>query len=451
MKTDLLAEMRNGTPLSLKQQIHLIVQLSIPAILAQLSSIIMSYIDTSMVGRLATEDSAAIGLVASSTWLIGGLSFAAAMGFTVQTSQLIGAGKEKEARNLLKLSTIFVLAFSLIIALVTSLISPHLPHWLGGDESVVKNAFIYFFIFALSFPIIQINDLASGMLQAAGEMKIPATMQVVMAVLNVILNYILIFKMGMGVAGAALGTLIARFITASLLLLHLLFKSKALRLKKNEPIIYSPEYIRKAVKIGLPVAFEQIVMSSGQVAFTVIVAPLGNIALSANSFAITAESLCYMPAHGLGAAASTLTGQSYGAGRFNLTKRLSWLTTLIGMAMMIVTGLMLFVFSHEMISFLSPNPAIQELGSKILKIEAFSEPFFGASLVASGALRGIGDTFVPSLYKFGAMWLVRIPLAIILSSSFGLEGIWFAMSFELFVRGSLFLLRLWQVGKKLGR
>ncbi len=451
MKTDLLAEMRNGTPLSLKKQIHLIIQLSIPAILAQLSYIMMSYIDTSMVGQLATEDSAAIGLVSSSTWLIGGLSFAAAMGFTVQLSQLIGSGKEKEARNLLKISMIFVLAFSLIIALATSIISPYLPHWLGSDETVSKKAFVYFFIFAISFPIIQLNDLAAGMLQAAGEMKIPAIMQVVMAILNVILNYVLIFRMELGVTGAALGTLIARFVTATLLILHLLFKSKSLRLRKNERLSYSPEYLRKAVKIGLPVAFEQLVMSSGQVAFTKIVAPLGNVALSANSFAITAESVCYMPAHGLGAAASTLTGQSFGARRFDLTKRLSWLTTLLGIILMIVTGVMLFVFSHEMISFLSPNPAIQELGSKILKIEAFSEPFYGASLVASGALRGIGDTFIPSLYKFGAMWFVRIPLAIILASPFGLEGIWFAMSFELFVRGSLFLLRLWQVGKKLGR
>ena len=80
--------------------------------------------------------------------------------------------------------------------------------------------------------------------------------------------------------------------------------------------------------------------------------------------------------------------------------------------------------------------------AKILMIEAFSEPFYGASLVASGAMRGTGDTFVPSVFKFVSMWCVRIPLAIFLRSRYGLAGVWAAMSFELFVRGVLFLIRL---------
>lgn len=446
MKTDLLSKLRDGEQLSLKQQIVLILQLSIPAILAQLSSIVMSYIDASMVGRLGASDSASIGLVASSTWLICGFCFAASMGFTVQTAHLIGAKEEAEARNLLKNALVVTILFSLALMFLCWGTSSKVPAWLGATEDIFDGARIYFLIFCFSIPVVQLNNVAAGMLQCSGEMKIPSLLQILMAVLNIFLNYLFIFVFKYGVMGAALATLLARGIVTILLLLFLLIKSPALHFRKNEKSYFKLSYCKKAVKIGIPVAFEQIIMSGGQVAFTAIVAPLGKIPLAANSFAITAESLCYMPAYGLGAAATTLAGQSYGAKRYDLTYKLGWLTTGLGVVMMIITGGLMFIFAPQMIGFLSPDEKIRKLGAKILRIEAFSEPFYGSSLVANGALRGTGDTFVPSVYKFVTMWLIRIPLAIFLRSRYGLEGIWFAMSFELCIRGILFLIRL--AGKK---
>lgn len=444
---DLLLKMRSGENLSLKEQIFLIVKLSIPAILAQISSIIMSFIDASMVGRLGPADSASIGLVASSTWFVAGLCFASAMGFTVQAAQLIGGNKEAEARNLVKISFILCILWSILVMEICGFFSGELPKFLGKIDStdeIYENARIYFLVFCFSVPIIQLNNLATGLLQAAGEMKIPSFMQILMAVLNIFFNYVSIFILKMGVFGAALSTLLSRGITTLILLIFLFFRSPILKLvgRKNEKIFFQKKYLSNALKIGLPVAFEQVIMSGGQVAFTKIVAPLGKISLAANSFAITAESICYMPAYGLGAAATTLAGQCYGAGRKELTYRLGWLTTIIGLGMMFVMGALLFIFAPEMIGFLSPDEEIRRLGARILRIESFSEMFYGSSLVANGALRGTGDTFIPSLYKFFSMWLVRIPLALFLRSRFGLEGVWFAMSFELCVRGILFLIRL---------
>ena len=442
MKTDYLARLRNGEQLSLKQQLLLIFQLSLPAILAQLSSIVMSYIDASMAGRLGAADSASIGLVASSTWLIAGFCFSLSMGYTVQTAHLLGAKRDGEARNLLKNSILVNLVYSLLITVIFSLVSGRVPIWLGATEEIYENARIYFLIFALSVPIIQFHNLAAGMLQSSGEMKISSVLQILMAILNVGFNYLFIFVLNLGVLGAAVGTLISRAIITLLLMIFLFTRSPSLRLKKGEKFVFKVEYTKKAVKIGLPVAFEQLIMSGGQVAFTKIVAPLGKIPLAANSFAITAESLCYMPAYGLGAAATTLAGQSYGAKRYDLTYRLGHLTTGIGIVLMFLAGGLMFIFAPEMIGFLSPDAEIKRLGAKVLRIEAFSEPFYGSSLVANGALRGTGDTLIPSIYKFVTMWLIRIPLAIFLRTRYGLEGIWFAMSFELCVRGILFLIRL---------
>ncbi len=173
-----------------------------------------------------------------------------------------------------------------------------------------------------------------------------------------------------------------------------------------------------------------------------IVSPLGKIAIAANSFGITAESLCYMPAYGISVAATTLTGQSYGAKRYDMIQKLSSLTTVIGFILMIFAGGLMFIFAPEMIGFLSPDAQIRELGARILRIESFSEPFYGSSMIIAGALRGVGDTLVPSLLNFFSMWAIRIPLAFLLRKNFGLEGIWFAMSFELTVLGILFIIRL---------
>lgn len=446
MKQDLLAEMRLGRQLSLKKQLFLILQLSVPAVLAQLSSIIMSYIDAAMVGQLGAEDSASIGLVASSTWLVCGLCFAAATGFNVQVAHLVGANNFKKARNLLKNSIVHTGIFSIFVTVICLFISPYVPFWLGGSEEISHNAWVYFFVFALSLPIIQMNNLAAGMLQCSGEMKIPSALQILMAVLNVFLNYFFIFVLKFGVFGAALATLIARGITTILLLYFLLFKSEILKFRKDEKIYFEKTYLTEAWKIGLPVAFEQIIMSGGQVAFTRIVAPLGKIQLAANSFAITAESICYMPAYGLAAASTTLCGQAFGGNQKELTYRLGWLTSFLGIIIMVIAGALMFVFAPQMIGFLSPDEKIRKIGARILRIEAFSEPFYGGSIVVTGALRGTGDTFVPSCMKFFSMWLVRIPLAIFLRGKFGLEGVWFAMSFELCVRGIIFFIRL--SGKK---
>ena len=175
---------------------------------------------------------------------------------------------------------------------------------------------------------------------------------------------------------------------------------------------------------------------------TGIVAPLGSVALAANSFAVTAESLCYMPGYGIGEAAATLVGQSTGAGRKNLVHHFSRMTAWTGIGVMTVTGILMYFLAPLMMLSLSPDPAVQALGTKVLRIEVFAEPMYAASIVASGALRGAGDTMIPSILNFISLWFVRIPLSWILAKPFGLTGVWIAMCLELICRGILMMIRL---------
>lgn len=453
----LLEWLREGKELSMRQQLLLIVHLSIPAIFAQISSIIMEYIDASMVGRLGANASASIGLVASSTWLLGGLTSAYNTGFSVQIAHRIGAGDGKGARRIMKQGLITALLYSLILLSVGAGISRELPRWLGGDSSICREAFHYFLVYSLALPIMQMNLAAGAMLQSSGNMRLPSILHVLMCFLDILFNLVLIFPsrnvlwmgyqmyipgMGLGVLGAALGTALAQLVIMICMMYFLLFRSPALHLRKEEKLQFYRKDIQKAICISVPVAVEQFIMSGAQIMSTRIVAPLGMIAIAANSFSITAESLCYMPGYGIGSAATTLIGQSVGAGRHDLTKRLGWIATCFGMLVMAVSGACMYLLAPWMISILSPDEAIRQLGASVLRIEAFAEPMYAASIVASGVFRGAGDTLIPSCLNFCSMWLVRLPLAALLAPKFGLRGVWIAMCIELCIRGVLFLLRL---------
>lgn len=439
----LLASIREGKAMTQKEKLNLIVGLSIPSILAQVSNVLMFYIDASMVGKLGAEASASIGLVEAATWLFGGICSAASIGFSVQVAHFIGANDFVKARQVLRHGLVATLLVSIVVSVIASSISGQLPVWLGGGADIQRDASLYFLIYALTVPFLQLMILSSGMLKCAGNMHLPSIMSVVMCVLDVIFNYCFIYVMGLGVPGAALGTALAILVTALVLAWYALRRSKilALHLDKDK-FVWMWDYIRNAFKIGSPIAVQYLLMSSAHVVSTIIVAPLGNFAIAANTFAITAESLCYMPGYGIGDAATTLVGQSVGAGQYNLCRSFAKLTVGLGMLVMAFMGVVMYVFAPEMIGIMTPVEEIRTLGIEVLRIEAFAEPMFAAAIVSNCVFVGAGDTLKPSIMNFLSMWGVRLTLAAFLAKTYGLQGVWTAMAIELTFRGTIFLIRL---------
>ena len=451
----LLEKMKNGDPLSMADQTSMIIRLSIPAILAQISTTVMEYIDASMVGQLGSSQSASIGLVASATWLFGGLCSAAASGFNVRIAHCIGARDDRAARNFVRTGLVYVAGFGTLLMILGAALSFVLPALMGGEESIRADATAYFLIFSLSMPFYQLNIAAVGMLQCSGNMKLPGIMEILMCVFDVVFNFFLIFPAriidilgmrieiwgaGLGVAGAALGTALSEVVVSVFLLGYLLLRSDKLRLRRGERAVFSLRELWITLRISIPVAIERIVTCSSYIAFARIVSPLGTVAIAAHSFSITAEGLCYMPGYGIGMAATTVIGQSIGARRSDLTKRLGRLSVWLGVIIMTVFGALMYIFAPQLIGLLSPDAEIREIGAAVLRIEAFAEPLFAASIVATGVFRGAGDTAVSSALNFISMWAVRIPLAYALSLSFGLRGVWTAMCIELCFRGALFII-----------
>ena len=441
----LLSYIREGRTMTQSEKLWLIVSLSIPSILAQISATVMFFIDASMVGHLGAKASAAIGLVETTGWLMGGLGSAANMGFSVQVAHFIGANDMEAARRVLRQSIVCCMVWALLISLTALCVSPYLPYWLGGNEEIARDASLYFAIFGLSGIFFQMEGLAGSMLKCSGNMKIPSALNIGMCVMDVVFNYIFIYILGMGVMGAAMGTGLAMLVTACAMMYFLLVKSKMLSLV-GRPGSFKPkeDTIRTAVKIGAPMGLQHMLMGGAYIVSTLIVAPLGTIAIAAHSLAITVESLCYMPGYGIAEAATTLVGQGIGAGQRLLTRSFARMSVALGIGVMTVMGVLMWIFAPELMGLMSPVEEVITLGTQVLRIEAWAEPMFAAAIVCNGVFIGAGDTIIPAAMSLVSMWAVRLTLAATLAPKYGLKGVWTAMLTELLFRGSIFLIRLFK-------
>ena len=443
------------------EKLRLIISLSIPSILAQISATVMFFIDASMVGHLGARASASIGLVETTGWLMGGLASAANMGFSVQVAHAIGANDIKRAQRVLRQSLVCCLIWSLTMSLIGIAIAFPLPYWLGGTPEISRDASLYFATIGLAGIFFQMEGLAGSMLKCSGNMKIPSMLNILMCIMDVVFNYIFIYILNLGVIGAAMGTGLSELVTALLMLYFLLYRSDMLGiLKRSEreevrgkrlPLSWDKfkpkaDVVGNAFRIGAPMGLQHLLMGSAQIVSTLIVAPLGTVAIAAHSLGITVESLCYMPGFGIAEAATTLVGQSYGAGKRSLTQSFSRMSASLGMGVMTMMGLFMYVFAPELMSIMTPVDDIIRVGTECLRIEAFAEPMFAAAIVCNGIFVGAGDTLKPAIMSLLSMWGVRLTLAAMLATTYGLPGVWTAMAIELTFRGGIFLLRLFHGG-----
>ena len=449
----LSARMRQGETIPLRDTAGVVLMLSIPSILEQIVVTAMEYIDAAMVGHIGAEATAAIGIVSSSTWLLHGILVGLYNAFSIQIAQYLGADRQQDARGVLRQAMLFNLAAGLAAAAFGIGISGHLPGWLGADVSLQANASAYFAIWSAALPFTMAMGMYTSMLRASGDALTPGLISVLVCVLDAIFNFFLInptrtlwgitvWGAGLGVPGAALGTALATVVGGLLALCILLFREGPLCIHKPGSWKITRACIRNLGKVGVPLAAERAALSSAQVLQVRIVSQLGTVAIAANSLSVSAEGLCYMAGYGIQGAAIALIGQAVGAHRKDMAKRFAWLCTLMGMGIMTLTGAGLFAFAPALMSIFTADAAVIALGARVLRIEAFAEPMFGASIVASGAMQGAGDSTACFVLNLVSMWGIRLTLAFLLAPRFGLVGVWGAMCFELCVRGLLFLIRL---------
>lgn len=450
--------MENGTIHSLsigKTPLGTVMKLALPAIIEQLVLTLMTYVDTAMVGRdvQGLVSTAAIGVCSSTIWFINGALSAVAIGLAVQVAHRCGANDAAGARDVIAQAVLCIPVVGSFFALVMLGLSFGMPVWMNATEDIIVPAGWYMRILGFAMPFGLSVSLFSAVLRNTGDMKTPMICNIAANFVNVVLNYFLIYPThavtlfgneytvvgaGLGVIGAAVATALSQMTAGIALFSRVMFRRSPLRPGKDTKFRFRRDILLAAARLGLPVFLQRACISGGQIAITGMISSLhSNIALSANSLAITAEGLSYLPADGFAEAAGALVGQSMGANRPDLAKKFGKLTLALGVCSMFVTGTLLFVFSDRLISLFIEDADVIALGGKMLRIVAASEPFFAASIVLTGVFRGADDTKFGMILGIVCMWGIRIVAAYFLVPRFGLAGAWYGMVMDLVARGIL--------------
>ncbi len=439
-----------------------ILMLAWPTIVEQLLQTAVNYVDTAMVGAIgegATNATAAIGINTSTIWLIMGVMNALAVGFSVIVGRRIGEGNREEAKAVIRQAVLCTVVVGLAITAVVELIvAPNLAVWMGADAAVRPVAKQYMQIIGSVYLFNTALVVASSILRCSGDTKTPMRFNIMTNILNVVLNFFLIYPTrpvevlgmtltipgaGLGVAGAAAATAAATAFSGACMFRALFRSESPMGISLRDSFRFDGTIVRQAIKLGVPVGLERATISIGQLVMTALISGCGTVALSANQLANTGESLCYMPVFGFSIAATTLVAQSLGAGEKDMAYDFSRWCFRLSVLVMLVTSTAMFIFAPQIMDLFIDDPAVIKLGAQMLRIEAFAEPMLAIGTVAGGVFRGAGDTRWPFYISIVGMWVIRVTMAVILIKVFhwGLAAVWVAMAFDWLARAGISMVR----------
>ena len=458
-----MAEKRSGTPEGSVIErggsvFATIMLLAWPIVMEQFMMTLVQYADTAMVGVLGANATAAVAINMSSINLINGLCMACGVGFTALVARAIGAGDAPRAKALTGQALLLSTGIGIMFTAVMVALSSYIPVWMGGEPEILADAFDYLFIIACSMLFKSITVILSAIIRGAGDTYTPMRINIFVNVLNIIGNYFFIYEprtivlfgaempmwgAGMGVAGAALSTSLSIVLGGFITLYVIAFTERPIRLTRDVNLKFDKQLMAQTFRISLPTMGERMAMSIGQLVVTFIITSLGTVSLAAHHLAITAESVCFMPAFAFSSAATTLVGQSLGAKREDLADKLSFGVIKIATGALVAAGTLLFFFGSYMIRIFTSDAMVIPLATECLRIVAFSQPFVGISMSITGVLRGAGDTKWPLIVVLVSMWSLRISLAYVLCIllDFGLQGMWYCMVLDFILRSVILGLR----------
>ena len=404
-----------------KTMIATILALAWPTMLEQLMQTAVQYIDTAMVGSLGTHATAAVGATTTVNWLIGSTISALGVGFLSFIARAYGAGDKKAASKAVSQAVIVTVFAGMFFTALTLGLSGMVPVWMQVDPAIQDIASRYFFILYLPMLPRTATIIFGTALRAAGDTKTPMKVGVWVNVINVVLNFLLIYPTrrltvlgltftmpgaGMGVLGAAAASALA-FAYGGIRITYVLWKHplispRGARFKLDMAIL------KPCMKIALPNMLQRFGTSLGYVTFAAMINSLGEVATAAHTIANTVESAFYIPGYGMQTAAATLAGNAYGAQDKNRMNELARMFLPLEIGLMVLSGGALFLLAPPLVGIFSDSSEVMALAVTVLRMVALSEPFYGFSIIVEGMMFGVGNTKQPFVFNILGMWGVRI-------------------------------------------
>ncbi len=425
-----------------KAMLAVIFALAWPTMLEQLMQTAVQYIDTAMVGSLGTQATAAVGATSTVGWLIGSTISATSVGFLSFIARACGANDREGARRSVSQAVLATLVLGVIFTILPLALSGMVPVWMQVDPSIQNIASQYFFILYMPMLPRTASIIFGTVLRAAGDTKTPMKAGIAVNVINVVLNFLLIYPTrtlslfgfeftmpgaGMGVIGAAVASAIA--FTVGGILITIAMWRHPLVSPRGQKLRPDPTILKPCMKVAFPNMLQRFGTSLGYVAFASMINSLGDVSTAAHTIANTVESLFYIPGYGMQTAPATLAGNAYGARDRQRMKDLASMFIPIEILLMIFSGGMLFIFAEPLMGLFSKSTAVIALGTTVLRMVAVSEPFYGFSIIIEGMMQGVGKTKAPFVYNIIGMWAVRILGTFLCTQllGFGLIAAWACM------------------------
>lgn len=399
------------------EMVPVIFTLAWPTMLEQLLQTAVQYIDTAMVGSLGTQATAAVGATSTVNWLIGSTVSALGVGFLSFVSQACGAGDSKRAGKAASQAVLAALVSGILFTVLALGLSGKVPVWMQVDPAIQSLASRYFFILYTPMLARTATIIFGTLLRAVGDTKTPMRVGLMVNVINVLLNFLLIYPSrywkgvwipgaGWGVLGAAAASAIS-FVIGGVRITAALWKHPLIS-PKGQSLKPDREILVPCLKVALPNALQRFGTSLGYVAFASMINSIGEIATAAHTIANTVESAFYIPGYGMQTAAATLAGNALGAKDDRRIRKLARMIIFIETVLMILSGSLLFLFAPNMMGLFSVDPQVILLGSVVLRMVAVSEPFYGVSIIIEGMMQGMGNTVLPFVFGISGMWGIRI-------------------------------------------
>jgi multidrug resistance protein, MATE family len=421
-----------------------VLSLALPAVGEQLLNMTVGLVDTFMVGHLGAAAVASVGLSNQAVMFVTTFFAAIATGVTALVARHTGARDATAANKVLHQGYLIGAAIGIVMSVISVALAPSIMGILRAPGDVLAPGTAYLRVASGGFILASWMFIGNAALRGSGDTRTPLFVMLVVNLVNVIVAALFIWGPGpfpqLGVAGSALGAAVGRGV-GGLLVTGLLLRGRhglRLRLAKLRPDLVQ---IKRIANIGLPAGAEQMLMRLGMITYITTVAALGTQAYAAHQLALQAESLAFMPGFGFAVAATTLVGQGLGAGRPERSRQDAYRAQRLAIVVMSVMGVFFFVFAAQILDVFIDDAAVVQLGIWPLRLVAFSQPALATMMVLSGGLRGAGDTRATLVVTAAGLWLVRVPLAILLTGPLGLLGAWIAMGVDLNFRGLGMFLR----------
>ena len=425
-----------------RRTLWIVLALAWPTMLEQLLAVAAQYVDSAMVGRLGAAATATVGATVTINWMVGSTLSALGIGFLAFIAREYGAKRYDNASRAVAQAVLAALVAGLAFTALTLGLSPFIPGWMNAAPDIRPAASLYFFIIYTPMLLRAASVVFGTVLRASGDTRTPMKVNLLMNIVNVILNFLLIYPTrdvrllgvavrvpgaGMGVTGAAIGTAVG-FAVGGVAMSVALWRHPSISPRGRS---LKPDWaiLKPCLKVALPAALQRFGTSFGYVAFASLINALGTVSTAAHSIANTAESAFYIPAYGIQTAAATLSGNANGMKDQKYMKAITRTLLILEPSLMAVSGATLFLLAPRIMAVFTPDAEVIRLGSTVLRMVAVTEPLYGIAVVLEGIFMGVGDTMYAFACNIAGMWGVRVLGTAILTRVFGLglTAAWGAM------------------------